>query len=428
MRIGIDCRTILNTQGGEVAGVGHYTYFLLKNILEIDKNNKYILFFDDRYKDTDWLKKYQNVEINFFPFYQYKKYLPFAYSQMLISGLLNQKKLDVFHAVANTIPLFYTKPSIVTIHDLAIYKYPEFFPTTLLNRQTFATKTLVPKSIAKASKIIAVSKNTKSDIIEEFGIPANKIEVVYEGFEGFNKSCSDPIYFERIKNKYGVSDKYILFLGTVEPRKNIPALVRAFRNLKLLHDSPIADYQLIIAGGRGWKDEGIYTAIADANASLIGVNKQRSGHERRGGLDKRSEKEKAQLGERRQGQERRQNQPVKYIGYVESEEKICLLRQASCFVFPSLYEGFGLPVLEAMASGTPVIVSNAGSLPELVGENAGLIVSPNKENEIADAITQIVTDSGLRESLVQNALKRAHDFSWRECALRTIAVYEGVKK
>src|SRR3989344_1009011 len=171
MRIGIDCRTILNVLGGERAGVGHYTYYLVKNLLTLDKKNDYVLFFDNRFKDAQEFQKYKNVKIKFFPFYQYKKYLPIAYSQMLIGAVLNRENLDLFHSPANTLPLYYQKKTVVTVHDLGIYKFPEFFPKKFLTRQTLATKILVPRSLLKASKIIAVSKNTKKDIIEEFGLP-----------------------------------------------------------------------------------------------------------------------------------------------------------------------------------------------------------------------------------------------------------------
>lgn len=426
MRIGIDCRTILNPIGSERAGVGHYTYYLVKNLLSQDQKNTYVLFFDSRFKNIDEFKQ-ENSEIVFFPFYQYREYLPIAYSQMLISAVLGQRKLDVFHSPANIIPLFYNRPSVVTIHDLAIYKYPRFFPARFLSRQIFSTKVLVPKSLEKATKIIAVSKNTKTDIIEEFGIPEEKIEVIYEGVAIDQADRQgEKVDFSQIREKYGIGEKYIFFLGTIEPRKNIVSLIKAFRNLLLVYDSPAKDYQLIIAGTRGWSDQPIYEAIADANASIVGVKRRRGGKGRRSGLDKRSEAKRKRQSERRSGKERRTNQPIKYIGYVPHQEKMALLRYAICFVFPSLYEGFGLPVLEAMSVGTPVITSNVSSLPEIVGEKGGLLIDPTKESEITEALQQVLTDVGLRESLSVLGRKRAKEFSWQECAQKTLAVYQRV--
>ncbi len=200
MKIGIDCRTILNPAHGEKAGVGYYTHHLVESLLALDKENTYVLFFDSRFKGANKFKR-DNVAIRFFPFYQYKKYLPIAYSQMLISAVLNRENLDVFHSPANVIPLFYNRPSVLTIHDLAIYKFPKFFPKKFLNRQTFSTQVLVPRSVRKASQIIAISKNTKTDIVEEFSIPEDKIQVVYEGVEKYEKKedCKE------IKEKYGVT-------------------------------------------------------------------------------------------------------------------------------------------------------------------------------------------------------------------------------
>jgi glycosyltransferase involved in cell wall biosynthesis len=426
MKIGIDCRTILNPSKGEEAGVGHYTYYLVKKLLEIDKKNQYVLFFDNYFTSGDQFAQ-ENVKVKALPFYEYKKYLPLAYSQMLISAFLTREKLDVFHAPANTYPLPYTQPTVVTVHDLAIYKYPKLFPKNLIGRQRFATSILVPRSLIKAKKIIAISKNTKSDIIEEFGIPEDKIKVIYQGI---NVDSSEPSAerMTRIRKHYGIVGKYILFVGTIEPRKNIISLVKAFRDLRLVNDSPLKEYQLILVGPRGWHDKPIYTAIADANASLMSHSVRRAGAERRSGHDARSSKKKEQEGERRQGGDRRENQPVKYIGYVSHQDKIELMCNAKCFVYPSIYEGFGLPVAEAMQLGVPVITSNTSSLPEIVGQDGGITIDPNKPTELMDALIHILTDQGLRESLIIRGKQYAQEFNWDECARETLAVYEEVAK
>ena len=427
MRIGIDCRTILNPAGGERAGVGHYTYYLVKNLLALDRKNDYVLFFDSRLKDVEEFKKYKNAIIRFFPFYQYKKYLPLIYSQLLISAVLNRENLDIFHSPANVIPFYYSKKSVITVHDLAIYKFPEFFPKTFLSRQAFSTKILVPKSLAQASQIIAVSKNTKKDIIEEFGLAEEKIEVVYEGVTTNQEICANVANWENVFKKYGIKEKFILFLGTIEPRKNIVSLIRAFRNARLVYDSPLKDYQLIIAGGSGWNDQPIYQAITDANASILGIKERRTGLERRSGLNNWPGIKGELPKERRQKEERRKNQPVKYIGYVSPSDKLTLLCKTQCFVFPSLYEGFGLPVLEAMSLGVATITSNSSSLPEITGSEGAILVNPNKESEISDALLQIVTDEGLRELLTIKAREKSRQFSWKKCVIETLSVYNSLK-
>lgn len=426
MRIGIDCRTILNVAGGERAGVGHYTYYLVKNLLLVDKKNEYTLFFDSRFKDIKEFQKYSRVTIKFFPHYQYKKYLPIIYSQVIASLVLNRANLDIYHSPANIVPLYYHKKSIVTFHDLGIYKYPELFPKKLLNHQSFAKRILVPSSLKKTAKIIAVSKNTKKDIIEEFKITEEKIEVIYEGVLDSGEICANINNFDNLAKKYGINNKFILFIGTIEPRKNIINLIKAFRSLRLVYNSPIGDYQLIIAGNHGWNDQPIYKAISDANASILGIKEKRMAIEKRHNLDQKLKIRQEDLPERRCGRERRQNQPIKYIGYVSHDEKTALLCKAKCFVFPSFYEGFGLPVLEAMNLGVPVITSNVSSLPEITGSNGAILIDPNKESEISEALQRIVTDKVLCESLITEGRQRSNYFNWKKCAKETLAVYNSI--
>jgi glycosyltransferase involved in cell wall biosynthesis len=422
MRIGIDCRTILNPGKGEEAGVGHYTYYLVKNLLKLDTQNQYVLFFDNLFTAGEEFKQ-PNVEICTFPFYQYKKYLPVAYSQMLIAALLNKAKLDVFHSPANVYPLPYSKPTVVTVHDLAIYKYPKFFPKALLN-QAFSTKVLVPRSLIGAKKIIAISKNTKSDIVEEFGIPESKIEVIYQGVDTAHVDPDQTERVAKVRERYGIPGKYILFVGTLEPRKNLTMLVKAFRNIRITNNSPLKEYQLILVGPRGWHDKPIYEAIADANASILGRAVRRSGTERRSGHDLRPLDQRGT--ERRSYHDRRSSQPIKYIGYVSAADKWALMSAAACFVYPSFYEGFGLPVAEAMSLGVPVITTNAGALPEIVGKDGGILIDPSKQTELENALTQIITDSGLRESLVAHAKTYVSEFNWETTARETLQVYREV--
>ena len=165
MKIGIDCRTILNPGKGEQAGIGHYTYYLVKKLLKIDHKNKYVLFFDNRISNKAVkliVGKSKNVQIKFFPFYYYKNYLPTAYSQILVGAFINREKLDLFHSPANIIPPRYIGKVIVTIHDLAIYKNPSWLPSNFLPKQTAAAKALVAKSLRRANKIIAVSASLDS--------------------------------------------------------------------------------------------------------------------------------------------------------------------------------------------------------------------------------------------------------------------------
>jgi glycosyltransferase involved in cell wall biosynthesis len=377
MRIGIDCRTILNPKGGERAGVGHYTYYLVKSLIALSGKHEFVLFFDNRYHKTSEFKQ-ANVTIRHFPFSQYKRFLPFSYSHMLISALLNREKLDVFHSPANVLPYLYGKPSVVTVHDLAIYQHPEWFP----KRQKFSTSVLVPRSLQRARRIIGVSDATKNDIVKTFKVPADKIKVIYEGV--IKDKCQ--LMAEGIAYKYDLKLPYILYVGTIEPRKNIERLVKAYRSMVTKHNS-LAKYQLVLAGHRGWNSAGVFKLLSDPAWS----------------------------------------NRIKYLNYIPHEDKVSLIAGATAFVFPSLYEGFGLPVLEAMALGVPVLTSNMSSMPEVVGE-AALTVNPNSDRAIAEGLTKLLRSSTLRDQLAKAGLEQSKKFSWTKCARETMKVYQEAVK
>lgn len=394
MRIGIDCRTILNPGLGEQAGIGHYNYYLVKNLLQIDKNNEYVLFFDNRIPEASVKKvvgNNKNVKTRFFPFYQYKYYLPFTYSQMLVSAFVSREKLDLYHSPANVIPLMYHGPSVVTVHDLAIYKHADWFPSNFMSRQIFSTKVLVPKSIRKAKKVIAVSQNTKDDIIRLFKVPAKKIFVVYEGVVTDGSLAGDKLAIpdkKTLKKKFKIKDDYLLFVGTIEPRKNLVVLLEAFNSFltrQRLNNKNQKPLQLVLAGGRGWKYKEVFKTVKTLKLE----------------------------------------EKVKFLDYVEHPDKIGLMQNALCFVFPSLYEGFGLPVLEAMCLGLPVITSNISSLPEVAG-SAALLIDPNSVTDLVKAIEKVVGSPELREKMIEAGREQAKKFNWQKTAEETLAIYKEV--
>lgn len=379
MRIGIDCRNILSVPHGEKAGVGHYTYYLLKNLLKIDKKNQYFLFFDHRIPSTQEFKK-ANTTIIRFPYSQYKKFLPLGYSHWFVTKLLNKSNLDIFHAPANIMPLTYERPTIITVHDLAIYQHPEWFPP----KQKFSTRISVPKSVKKASAIIAISQSTKKSIIKYFAVPENKIKIIYEGFDPEKPVKKNII--AKIKKKYNINENFIISLGTLEPRKNMPALIQAFDELVNKHYKKFKDYQLVLAGAQGWKFAPIFKAIKEVK-----------------------------------------NCRVKYIGYISKEEKIALLSTAKVFAFPSLWEGFGLPVLEAMSLGTPVIASRVSSIPEIVGK-ASILVNPSNTESIKKGLEKILKNKRILKSYSLKSKKQSKKFSWQKCARQTLKLYQDVYK
>ena len=390
MRIGIDARTILNPEKGEAIGVGHYTYQLIRNLLELDSENEYVLFFDFRVREKD-IKKFTkpNVKIKFYPFSDYKKYLPGAYSEILGTATLAKEKLDILHATSphSRIPMGYRGKCIVTFHDLSIYRIPQCYPK-ISNTKERAVYNLMS---GKADKIIAVSGSTKKDVEEIFKVASSKIDVIYSGLD--KRFFDEPkIDSQKVLEKYGITKKYILFLGTLEPSKNITRLLEAFAKFKAKLNPIVAgknlkfNYQLVLAGKRGWLSQEYLRIIKD-----LGINKD-----------------------------------VIFTGYLVGDELTPLFKNSEFFVMPSLYEGFGMTVLEAFATGTPAIISRVSSLPE-IAENAAYFVDPMNINEIAEAMFKFSQDENLRSEYRDRGLEQAKKFDWQKTARKTLEVYKSFK-
>lgn len=363
MLIGIDCRAMKGR-----GGIAHYTYNLVKNLLSEDKKNHYVLFFD--YKiNPRWQKIFEqkNCSVRYFPVRKFK-ILPLVYAHLLCGHYLNQQKLDLFHSPFLSFPLFYKGRLCVTAHDLVIYQHPEWFP----GRQWFSKKIIVPRALQRAKKIIAVSYSTAREIRRLFKVQAGKIAVIYEaGLEGYKSS------------RTAEEGREILFVGVLEPRKNLVRLLKAFA--WYCQRFPQAKENLRIVGGEGWIFESIYITV-----------------------------EKLKLKER-----------VLFSGYVSEKEKAQLFKQAKLFVYPSLHEGFGLPVLEAMSLGAPVLCSKAGALPE-IGGNAAFYIDPHSVVSIYQGLVKMLRNPKWRAVLRQRGIKQAQKFSWKKCAQETLAVYREI--
>lgn len=377
MRIGIDCRTILSPEKGEKAGVGHYTYYLVKSLLALDKKNTYVLFFDHRSPNLKEFKR-RNTEVVIFKFSEHKKYLPYAYSHVFVSRVLKNANLDIFHSPANVLPLQYSGASVITFHDLAIYFHPEWFPP----KQDFSVKVLVPKSLERANHIISVSQSTADDMHKVFKVDKKKVTVIHEGIE--KTRAPKKLAIRQVMKKHAITDKYLLYVGTLEPRKNIAGIIQAFDELACRFPKKYKDTQLVLAGAKGFEFQKNYEAIKNAKSGKI-----------------------------------------RYLGYISPQDKVALMHGATAFIFPSFYEGFGLPALEAMSYGTPVITSNISSLPEVVGK-AALTVKPNSIKDIQAAIDKVLSRKATRDSLSKKGKIQARKFSWEQCAKETLAVYKKV--
>jgi len=249
MRIGIDARAILNPEKSAPSGVAHYVWHLIKNLLEIDHKNQYVLFFDFKVRSKD-VKKFTrpNVKIKFFPFSDYKKYMPGAYSEILGLATYAREKLDVLHVTSPLyrVPAAYRGKIVTTFYDFAPWRVPDLFPRL----STAKIKTLYKFAAKKSDRIIAVSASTKKDVQEFLGFAENKIDVVYNGLD--RRFLEESRYSkEDLKKLYNLTDRYILFLGTLEPRKNLARILEGFAKFRKTFREKF-NYKLVVAGKRGW--------------------------------------------------------------------------------------------------------------------------------------------------------------------------------
>jgi len=382
VKIGIDCRSILHPEAGESAGVGHYVHHLVASLLALDRGNEYVLFFDNHdaaAAKRELLAGHPRASARVLPFRSIRRYMPFVYGHMVVTSVFERERLDLLHGPANVVPLFYRRPWVVTVHDLAIYDHPEWFPPGALGTQSFSKSLLVPHAVGHARRVIVPSFATRADVMRNFGLVEQKIDVIPEGAEAPPAGDADALARHRLQK-----GKYLLFLGTIEPRKNIATAIRAFAHAAKRGWLP-DDAIFAVAGGRGWKDKPAFDAAADANREL--------------------------------GRER-----VRFLGYLPHRDKHAVVAFAAAFVFPSLYEGFGLPVLEAMAAGVPVIASDTAALAEVCGE-AAILVAPRDEEGIAHALRSVWQDAAFAGRLRDAGLERAAAFTWRRTAEMTLASY-----
>lgn len=284
-----------------------------------------------------------------------------------LSLFMSLRKPNIFFTPSHYAPRFSPVPTAITIHDLGYIHYPELFAKKDLYQLVNWTK----YSAQKAKVIFTVSNSTRNDIIKEYKVEPEKVIVTYSGIKP---------KMETSKNKT-IEGKYILFVGTLQPRKNISKLVEAFSKVK------DKDIKLVIAGKKGWLYEDILQSP-----------------------------KKFDVEDR-----------VKFLDFVSDEELVSLYENALCFVLPSLYEGFGLPVLEAMKYGCPVITSNVSSLPE-AGGDAALYFDPNDAEDIARTIEKVVGDEGLRKEMSKKGLERVKQFSWEKTAKETLEVLQELGK
>lgn len=400
MRIGIDCRTILNPEKGEAAGLGHYVYQLVRHLLKIDDKNNYLLFFD-RTVEPRRLSKFRkpNVVIKFFPFIQYAKFLSFVYSHYLVSASLEREELDIFHSPTLTLPTNYKHPSVVTAHDLTLYKFPELYT----DKASSIARTNIPEVLERAKKIIAVSNSTKKDLGELFGIAARKIRVIYHGLDKRFFKLQTEQEIEVVKKKYRVKRDYFLFLGEFHARKNILRIIEAFERLR----DKLVRWPKIKEGRPGDEEQ---KAVFSKFQLVLAGRPSRGFSEIQNKINNSKYKDDIIL-----------------PGYIDPDDINALYKGARALVFPTLYEGFGMPVIEAMANKTPVITSNVSSLPEIAKSRA-ILVDPYNVAEIAQAMFDCLMNVNLCREITRAGYEWARNFSWEKCAQETLNLYQEVAK
>jgi len=366
MIIGIDASRAGTKQK---TGTEYYSYEIIKSLLEIDKTNHYILYSKNRLEGelANLPKNAVNKILKF----------PRLWSQIRLSSEMIKNPPDVLFVSAHTIPIRHPKNTVVTIHDVGFRQFPDLYTPLERYYHNFSMKF----SVRYAKKIIAISNATKRDLIKIYNADESKMTVIYHGYDKnkyfVEKNFDEQKYKDQLKYA-----PYLFFIGRLEAKKNIVNLVKAYA---MLRKEPKNHHKLVLAGRPGYRYEDIKTQIDNLPENI--------------------------------------RTDVIELGYVPDEDAAKYLRGADILVFPSKFEGFGMPLVEAMASGVPVVASNTTSIPEVV-EDAGILCNPDKPFDFAAACSKIINSKLARDNLVAKGLKRAKDFSWTDAAKKTLKVIE----
>ena len=377
MLIGIDASRATTAQR---TGTETYSLHLIRALLNQGTGHRFRLYFN------------QAPAPGLFPEGVETRAMPFArlWTHVRLSCEMQAAPPDVLFVPSHVLPLIHPPRSVVTVHDLGFQYYPEAH--TLF--QNLYLRWSTRYNARTATRIVADSEATCRDLLRAYAVPADRIVVVYPGRDESLAPVMDPQKLDAVRVRYGLSTRYVLYVGTLHPRKNLVRLVKAFAALLGTLNSTSehgaggrfdgeGGLQLVLAGQKGWLYEKIH------------------GEVRKLGLEDR----------------------VVFTGYMPEADLPSVLSGALAFAFPSLYEGFGLPVLEAMACGTPVVCSNVSSLPEVAGD-AAMLIDPLDVDALAVAMYQVITDGALRDKLVEQGMEQIRRFSWRQCASQVLEVLE----
>ena len=365
MRIAFDGTTLRPHQ----TGVGYYTEHLLHHLLHVAPGEEFVVVSNRPVCTAMPLPECPRV------FERYRFPLRSVWMQTLLPLVLHRIQPDVAHFTNSIVPAQRRVPTVVTIHDMTLSLFPRLHPL----RKQVLTRPLVALAARSTDAVIAVSHSARRDILRLTGVPAERVHVIHEAAAPAFHPIHDRDLLEAVRRRYGLAERTILYVGTIEPRKNLPRLLEAFAQLRQRDALP---HQLVCVGPYGWGYQEVQRCI-----------------------------ERLELGP-----------DVRLTGYVPFVDLAALYNLSEVFVFPSLYEGFGLPVIEAMACGTPVIAARNSSLRE-IADGAVEAIDPLETEAIARALLGLVNDPDRRRQLSQNGLARAQAFSWTRSAQKTLAVY-----
>jgi len=381
VRIALD----LSLVPGQRVGVGQYAYQLASALARVDRANSYVLYpvfyfiVNPEYYRTE-LPVAANMRIA-------HRRLPPRLVQFLWRRDRSEQfkeyllgRADIVHSTTFCAPRFRAprRRLVVTIHDCTFVTHPEFHLPANIEHCLRGTRL----AIERADALIAVSESTRRDLIERMGAPADRIVVTREAADPGLARVTDAARLAAVRRRYELPERFILFLGAMEPRKNVLRLIEAFATLR---PALRRETVLVVAGAHGWLNDSVRERVGKLGLA----------------------------------------ESVRFPGYIAGDDVAALYSLATVFAYPSMWEGFGLPVLEAMACGTPVLTSDVSALPEVAGD-AALLVSPTDVEAIADGLTRLLDDAALRADLAARGLRRAAAFSWERCARETLAVYTSV--
>ena len=379
MKIAVNTRFLLS---GKLEGIGIYTQEIFKRVVQLMPEHEFFFLFDRAYSSAFIFEKNVTPIVVHPP--ARHPFLWYWWFEKSIPKVLQENNIDVFISPDGFASLNTSVPQIITIHDLGFEHFPEHVPFLVRKFYRYFT----PKYCKKATKILAVSAYTKQDIISTYNIETKKIEVVYNGFDthlASLKGGTQPVQAERLVPFRGFrGEPYFIFVGAVHPRKNVLGLLKAFEHFKATFSHP---HQLVIVGRKAWMN-----------------------------------KELEDFYERMQFKKE-----VIWIEKIERADLIQLMQQSFGLVYPSLFEGFGIPIIEAMNLGIPVICSNVSAMPEVAG-NAALLVQPDNTIEIAAAMNELIMNDVLRNDLIAKGKIRATHFDWNTSAEKVVDIIKTFQK